>query len=171
MLGALIYKSPGGPFAHAREILDDGLDGVTRYFFFRSAVQYDSAQIDMLLLTQPVVCDRYLDSTIVCHAARDPRVWALADRALVRAPTITFVLTARAEIIASRLAARAHLGHEERDIAFVLQCDALFRGLGHPVLDSSDTPPDVLVDVALRSLAATCVPTCKAPTQPHLEIP
>jgi len=69
VLGASYYKSPGGPYAEARKIVDEVVDPLTRYFFYRAAVQYDSGVIRNLLTRTSVVCDRYIYSTIACHAA------------------------------------------------------------------------------------------------------
>lgn len=151
-LGAVVYKSPGGPFAIARELLDKELDALTRYHFFRSAVQYDSEQLARLIRVGPVVCDRYIDSTIVCHAARDARIATIGDRRHLTRPTLTIVLTAHPSVVKRRLSARASLGHDERDFEFLLRCDAIFRGLGHPVLDTSERSPEQLVDAALGIL-------------------
>ncbi|GDX83818.1 hypothetical protein LBMAG42_56290 [Deltaproteobacteria bacterium] len=151
-LGATAYKSPGGPFALARPLVDEGLDGLTRYYFFRAAVQYDSACISKLLEQAPVVCDRYIESTRVCHAIRDPRVWALDAGAALLKPTRTFVLTAHPDVIARRLLSRPERGHDEQDLAFILRCDALFRTLGHPVLDTSTTTADTIADRIVADL-------------------
>lgn len=158
-LGASQYKSPGGVFAQARAVVDTaGLAGLERYHFFRSATQSDSAAIALLLRDGPVVCDRYIDSTIVCNAARDPRVWEVADRRHLCVPVATIVLTARPEVIAARLAARANRDHEELDLAFVLRCDQSFRRLGHPILDSSDATPDLLVEQAMALIQSAACP-------------
>lgn len=62
-LNAMYYKSPGGMFAKARYMVDgDGIDPLTRYFYYRAATQYDSQAISRILAYSAVVCDRYIYS-------------------------------------------------------------------------------------------------------------
>ena len=115
-LGAYYYKSPGGPYAEARRIVDEVVDPITRYFFYRAAVQYDSNIIRGLLQNGSVVCDRYIYSTIVCHAAMDERIQGLFETTGLVMPDYVFVLTANEDVRMRRLAWRLCVSAMEKNL-------------------------------------------------------
>lgn len=103
---AYYYKSPGGPYAEARKIVDELIDPLAKYFFYRAAVQYDSAIIRDLLKTRSVVCDRYIFSTQLCHAAMDERICDLFEVTGLLMPDQVFILTAEEKVRKERLSQR-----------------------------------------------------------------
>lgn len=147
-LGYQYYKSPGGLFASARSIVDDDVDPLTRYFFYRAATQHDSKKISQMLATTGVVCDRYIYSTFAFHAAMDAKIQSLFEVTGLLVPDHTFVLTAREEIRAARLCQRIGVKDLELNLPLQRQADSLFRNFGHHVLDTSDTT----VEAATKAL-------------------
>ena len=68
-MGGIYMKTPGKSFEPAREYIDNGAATDAKLFFYLSSVFDASAQIQTTLESHPVVCDRYIFSTIVPHAA------------------------------------------------------------------------------------------------------
>lgn len=151
-LGASYYKSPGGPYAEARKIVDEVVDPLTRYFFYRAAVQYDSGAIRNLLKNTSVVCDRYIYSTIVCHAAMDERIQRLFEVTGLVMPDHVFVLTADEDVRVKRLVERPTVSTVEHNLALQRKIDKLFRAQGHPVIDTTHTRVEDVVDIILKQL-------------------
>lgn len=137
-LGYQYYKSPGGQFAAVRDLVDQDVDPLTRYFFYRAATQHDSRQIRNLLETSGVVCDRYIYSTFAFHGAMDTQIQPLFELTQLVMPDHTFVLTAREEIRACRLRERPEVKELEHNQPLQRQTDRIFKTFGHPVIDTSE---------------------------------
>lgn len=138
-LGYRYYKSPGGLFASVRDIVDDEVDPITRYFFYRAATQYDSRKIAEMLASSGVVCDRYIYSTFAFHGAMDAKIQSLFELTELLMPTHTFVLTAREEVRLERLNARQGVKDLELNLPLQRRADRIFKTFGHDVIDTSDT--------------------------------
>jgi len=141
LMNATYYKSPTGPFAECYLLLEDKVDPLTRYFFFRAATQHDSRQVAELLETSPVVCDRFIDTTFVDHVILDPRVRDAHKPVGLIIPNLVVVLTADESVRRSRLAKRTKQTSLERDEAFQRKVDSLYCTLGYPTYDTSKTTP------------------------------
>ena len=102
-LQAIYYKSSGGGFAQARQIVDEIVDPLTRYFFYRAAVQHDSGVIRSLLNMASVVCDRYIYSTFAFHMAMDERIQSLFETTDLIMPDRVILLTADKEVRRRRI--------------------------------------------------------------------
>ncbi len=144
-LGVEYYKSPGGGFAEARKLVDQSIDPVTRYFFYRAAVQYDSHRIAEILETRSVVCDRYIYSTFAFHQAMDARLAKLFELTDLKLPDIIIVLTAETTVRLSRLQERNSVSSIELDIGFQLRAEMLLKEYAHHVLDNTRCSKEELV--------------------------
>ncbi len=152
-LGYRYYKSPGGKFASARSIVDDDVDPLTRYFFYRAATQYDSRKIAQILQSSGVVCDRYIYSTFAFHGAMDAQIQSLFEFTQLIMPDYVFVLTAREEIRKQRLRQRPDTNDLDFNLSLQRQADRIFRTFNHRLVDTSDTTVDEAVKVILSHLA------------------
>ena len=151
-LKARYYKSPGGPYAKARKIVDKVVDPLTRYFFYRAAVQYDSGVIRNILKEKSVVCDRYIYSTVVCHVAMDERIQSLFEMTGLVMPDYVFVLTADEDVRVKRLAKRRAISVVERNLPLQRKIDQLFKAQGHPMIDTTHTKVKGVVEMILKRL-------------------
>lgn len=151
-LGYKYYKSPGGKFASARSIVDDEVDPLTRYFFYRAATQYDSQRIRQLLQSSGVVCDRYIYSTFAFHGAMDAQIQSLFEITRLVMPDHVFVLTAREKVRLQRLKNRSDTNDLDFNISLQRQADRIFKSYTHEIIDTSDTTVDETVDVILSHL-------------------
>lgn len=148
-LGYQYYKSPGGLFASARGIVDDDVDPLTRYFFYRAATQYDSKKIAEMLATSGVVCDRYIYSTFAFHAAMDAKIQSLFELTGLLIPDYTFVLTAREKVRSQRLRRRVGVKDLELNLPLQQQADRIFKTFGHQTVDTSNTTVEEATDMLL----------------------
>lgn len=151
-LGYQYYKSPGEPFAAIRNIVDENVDPLTRYFFYRAATQNDSRAIGELLKTSGVVCDRYIYSTFAFHGAMDTIVQSLFELTKLIMPDQTFILTAVEEVRKARLAHRPDVKTLELNLALQRQAERVFMTFGHPVVDTSRTTVEEAADIILAQI-------------------
>lgn len=150
-LDYVYYKSPGGPFALARTMVDIDIDPLTRYFFYRAAVQHDSRKISVLLGESGVVSDRYIYSTFAFHEAMDSHIGGLFELTSLIMPDYVFVLTAREDVRLARLKNRSDVTALDFNKPVQDKADRIFRGFGHPVVDTSDNTVEQTVEYILAN--------------------
>ena len=68
-LGVRYVKTPGEDYEAIREYIDKLAPPTARFFYYVSSVFNASAQIGKALQTSKVVCDRYIWSSLIPHAA------------------------------------------------------------------------------------------------------
>lgn len=153
-LGYSYYKSPGEPFASVRKMVDESVDPLTRYFFYRSATQHDSRSIANLLTASGVVCDRYIYSTFAFHGAMDPLIQSLFELTGLRMPDQTFLLVAREEIRAARLRARTDANALDLNVVLQRRSNQIFQTFGLTLVDTSDTTVEEAAGLILAQLGS-----------------
>src|SRR5205085_3065414 len=117
-LDGIYYKTPPPPYDSIRANIDKKADPWARFYFYLSAVSFASAEISRLRLTQSVVCDRYIFSTLAYHIAMDEcfRGHEVAPSLLM--PDVTFLLVAVEEervrrLIGDRKSTRLNSSHSQ----------------------------------------------------------
>lgn len=113
---AVYFKSPSEPFQTIRKSIDADVDPVTRYYFYRSAVQHDSNKIRELLENKTVICDRYVFSTFAYHLANAPEISKIMDMQNIAIPDYAFVLTAPIEECQKRIINRGFIDAPDRKL-------------------------------------------------------
>jgi thymidylate kinase len=68
-IGGVYMKTPGKGFKPARTYIDNGTPPDSKLLYYLSSVFDAAAQIGRTLETQPVVCGRYVFSTLIPHSA------------------------------------------------------------------------------------------------------
>lgn len=135
------YKSPGGPFAQLRKEVDVRATSLERYCFYRLATQFDSMEIERLLIKDSVVCDRFIASTAAYHITMDARIRVIHNDAGLLKPHFAFLLGARSEIRDKRILERAKALSDnklERNSAFLDRVAKTFMSFNLVYLDTSD---------------------------------
>jgi thymidylate kinase len=151
-INAVYYKSPGGIYAKERKVVDESIDPLRRYFFYRAATQYDSGIIGGLLKHSPVVCDRYIYSTFAMHGAMDEKIQSLFEITGLVMPDHVFLLTADEAVRRKRLAERFNTTILESNFLLQKKADELFRFQGHPIIDTTNTTVEEVVKTILSRL-------------------
>lgn len=109
--------TPMHPFNTIRDGVDQLNDLTTRFHYYLSAIIGASSIIEQSLTTHPVVCDRYVYSTIAYHRAMGVSVGHInLDLLPICVPTCTFLLTANDEIRAKRIQIRENRNTQWDDI-------------------------------------------------------
>lgn len=135
------HKSPSGPFAHLRKEVDNHANPLERYCFYHIATQFDSSQIEQLLLSGSVICDRYIASTAAYHFAMDHRISTIHNNGGLLKPDFAFHLGARSEVRDKRILSRANVLSDikiERDSSFLDRVAEIFMSFGLIYIDTSD---------------------------------
>lgn len=111
-VGAQYFSTPGNEFAQMRAYIDNGTSPDVKLLFYLSSVADASAKIENKTCTTPVVCDRYIWSSLIPHAAyfnRDldklERLFSPLIQRLAR-PTQTILLTLPEEVQLERIRIR-----------------------------------------------------------------
>lgn len=117
-------ETPWAPFDAIRQQVDDLRDLNVRFHYYLSAVIGAGPIIRELTQHQPVICSRYIYSTLAYHRAMGVCVDYLdLDKLPITKPSIAFLLTATEEVRCERIA--------NREIVTVwdqkMQADAAFR--------------------------------------------
>lgn len=108
-------KTPPPGFGAARKRVDECASMATRYLFYLSSVAYASDLIRGEIKRHPVVCDRYVVSTLACHRALGfCSCWDIRELNLLK-PDHTFFLHVSDETVRqSRLNSRKIITSADR---------------------------------------------------------
>jgi len=107
------YKTPSFPFSEIRNLVDENVNLKSRFFFYLSSVIHASQEINELLKTKTVVCDRYIHSTLCYHRAADDFFDSFNENKLeLLQPDFSFYLDADYDVRMRRIAYRENLENE-----------------------------------------------------------
>lgn len=105
-LGGVYYKSPSVEFLEMRHKLEEPVNIFGRYCFYRLAVQKDSQNIQTLLNSNVVICDRYIASTFAYHFVMDNDIKIIHNEIGLLQPDFAFLLTANSNTRNQRILKR-----------------------------------------------------------------
>jgi len=148
-LGGICYKTPPHPFAAIRAYVDGHASPCARFQFYLASVVYASAEIEKLLWGLPVVCDRYVYSTLAYHAALGVDLGNFASPAGLVMPDVTVLLVADEAERMGRLRSRQSEDVSDRylegDTCFMGRVRAEFRKMGLIEIDTTGLAPAEVV--------------------------
>lgn len=106
-INAFYYKTPARIFCKIRKDIENLQDLRLRFVFYLASVFHASSEIDKLLMKKPVVCDRYIYSTIIYHKALGVNLSFIDfNKILISSPDFCFYLFASEDICRRRLIKR-----------------------------------------------------------------
>ncbi len=144
ILGATLVKSPVEPLDAFRKVYDDCGNYTARYLYYLSTQVVSSARIAELRKSGPVVCDRYLPSTVLYHRAFGVDTSVVdTDKLGLEIPSLMVCLTCREDIRWERICSRGEDkdDHIEDNLALLAKVDKMMR-LEIPLhVDTSFTTP------------------------------
>jgi len=154
-IGAEFYKSPGPLFNSIRDKVDEGADLTSRFFFYLAGTIQTSKEISLILKTKPVVCDRYLLTTLCYHRAIGVTI-DIPDslfEPLVK-PSYTFLVTCEEKKRLIRLYSRglSYNDKQERKLQVEQRFLAEYRKYQLIEVDNSSDNPTVAAEKILRFL-------------------
>jgi thymidylate kinase len=156
-IGGVYYKTPPPPYDSIRQTIDLRADPRTRFCFYLSAVGYASHQIGQLLMTQPVVCDRYIYSTIAYHSAMDATLRSMVQAEHYLQADCPILLAADENERMRRVCARprnSHDGHLETDSVFLMNVYREFRRFNLELVDTTGLDIEAVVEGVLVRVMA-----------------
>ena len=159
-LGGIYYKTPPAPFDSIRAEIDRRSDAAARLYFYVSAVFFASLEIGELRARQPVVCDRYIFSTLAYHIAMDESFRNFVIPPTLMMPDETFLLVAdEAERLRRLLergeAASRHDSALEANRVFLAQVQREFRRFDLHVIDTTQSDADETAQQILTRVNAS----------------
>ena len=144
ILGANLVKTPAEPEAQFRKFYDSCENFEARYLYYVSTLVLASEEISKLLQFGPVVCDRYIKSTVIYHQLLgvDTAVVDIEKLDLVT-PTLTVCLTCNEEVLAKRMRERGEHkeDHIEDRIDLLTRVNQLMCSEIPTHIDTSNTTP------------------------------
>jgi len=148
-LGGKYCKTPLEPFQSARTLVDRYAPNVARFYFYVSAVYHANLSIRRWLLEGPVVCDKYIHSTLAFHRAMSV---PCDDKWInwVIKPDIVLLLDAQRSTRALRLTQRHHQPAQLPDSDFENEVLLRFRAFDLQTLHTDSLSPEQTTDRALR---------------------
>lgn len=104
---AFLYKTPSGAFERIRAEIEAIGDTQVRFAFYLASVFYASDEISSLVLHQPVVCDRYIYTTIAYHRGLDVNLSYIDINGIpIIYPDFCFYLYAEEDVREKRISGR-----------------------------------------------------------------
>jgi len=157
-LGAHYYKTPSGIFERMRADIEALKDNLVRFSFYLTAVIHDSAEIAEILKKQPVICDRYIFSTVAYHKALGvPMSYCNIDELPILTPDFSFYLYADMAICAQRMKKRGITSSSdamlERDKQLQQAIHEEFLRLPVVLVDSSTLSPEQVCETIMTHMA------------------
>lgn len=157
-LGGAYYKTPPPPYDFIRAEIDKKASPCARFYFYLSAVFFASTEIDALRRVRPVVCDRYIYSTLAYHITMDEcfRGHTLPPGLLM--PDATFLLVAGEAERLRRLMDRGeqvskHDSTLEANREYLAAVEREFRAFNLEVIDTTNSVEDEIVNLILARMA------------------
>jgi thymidylate kinase len=157
-LNGTYFHTPAEPFQSIRRALDGPASPQTRILFFLSSVSHASQQIEDLLIHTPVVCDRYIASTIAYQVAMDKRLLEITDTVSVLQPDFTFYLYADESVRRLRLTERSamegtYTDQLLEDGSYMARVDGLYRAQpGIQMIDTTEKSVDELAEQLMECI-------------------
>jgi thymidylate kinase len=155
-IGAEFYKTPAPLFDSIRDEIDINADITARLFFYLAGVIQASAEISHTLKIKPVVCDRYLLTTLCYHRALGARIDVpdFVFESLLK-PDHTFLITCEGAKRISRLYKRG-LSYNDLQEQRLLEVEQRFlseyRKYRLIEVDNSSDDPIIAADTILSFL-------------------
>jgi dTMP kinase len=161
-LAGVYYKTPPPPYESIRSAIDASADPTTRFYFYLSAVGYASTEIRRLCKASPVICDRYIYSTLAYHAVIDERFSRYEIPSALLKPDFALLLVASEEERTRRLYERLSRDHThdakfEGDPVYLAKVERQFCTLGLEIVDTTTRDADAVVSHILTVVSATAI--------------
>jgi dTMP kinase len=141
MSGGEFYKTPPSEISSLREFYDNCGSIEARYAYYLSGVLLASSRVSQLLAIGPVICDRYIYTTIAYHQAMGLVVdWIDHERLPLLRPDHCICLTASEEVIRERLRERdgnASIEGRAAKAAFMQRVSETLKGMATAAIDTS----------------------------------
>jgi len=127
--GGVYMKTPGDQYKAIRSHIDNGTPKEAKLLFYLATVLDASAQIRETLRSQPVICDRYIWSSLIPHAAYHDEylgelesIWQPFAQSLTQ-PTNTILLTVSEEEQLARMGRDRDMANLSASDRFCLNTD------------------------------------------------
>lgn len=160
-LGAVFYKTPATLFSSFRSDVDQEAVPGARFFFYMAGLVQASEEIVLICENRPVVCDRYVDTTMCYHQAIGFPVGIVGDlSSVIKIPDLKFLVTCSPDKRIERLEKRGlsyndvveqQPGVEDRLLSEYKKCNLT------EIDNSSDDPMDaveLMMSVVSNALVA-----------------
>lgn len=117
-MSAILYKTPSGVFEKIRKEIEDFGNNQVRFTFYLTSVFYASNEISKLVSQKPVICDRYIYSTIAYHRGLKVDLSHIDfERLPIVFPDFCFYLYATENVCKQRITSRKQGISSASDIA------------------------------------------------------
>ena len=116
-IGGIYYKTPSKKFEKERVEFDLSKNYSSRFLFYLKVVNHASSEISKLILKKPVVCDRYIYSTIAYHRALGVKIPSnLIEKSLILVPNLTIYLWADQKTCSQRITERGVYSNSDKEL-------------------------------------------------------
>lgn len=152
-LAGVFYKTPPSLFCETRDKMDKKIDITSRFLFYLSGVVQSSREIEKIIKTKSIICDRYIHTTMCYHSAMGINTqliekWVF-DNILI--PDYTFLIICKENIRQERLEKRGLTYNDlvERNSGIKTMYLKNFREYNLIEIDNSQNGPEFAVQKIL----------------------
>lgn len=148
-IGGVFYSTPCSVFRQARDLVDKEVNAQSRFLFYLASLMQSSEEVKRIIFKQPVVCDRYILSTMCWHKVMGVDVHLLnpfIEQNLLN-PTHQFLITCESVIRKRRLIKRGLTINDKNELKDKNE-DKFFREYQKyhiKEVDNSQDDPDLAV--------------------------
>jgi thymidylate kinase len=138
-LGARWYTTPPELFRPIRDAVEQEASPYARYLYCFAGIVQASAEIELLLARQSVVCDKFL-ATMLAYSRAGGVQAAAPPTSVVLQPDFSFLLSVPDEVRRQRIASRGYASAEqEAFLCMEIECHVIdfYRDLNVRVHDNS----------------------------------
>lgn len=157
MTGATFYKTPASIFGQVRPLVDQQATLAARFFFYLAGIAQSSLEIEALCVNGPVVCDRYLHTTVCYHEAMGVPAKMLSKEieSVIKMPDFSFLLTCEDNERIRRLYNRGLSYNDtiERSSGIEAQFLEEYEKMGMIKIDNSSNDPEIAARKIIETIS------------------
>jgi len=155
-MGAVLYKCPPDPFRQFRKTVDEQVgDPVVKFFFYLAGNFQAANEIRRMLEEHPVVCDRYIDSTLAFHRAQGVQTDILVGDLgkILLMPDLRFFVACSRAVRITRMGGRGAMSFNDKlGLRIALRYIKEYKRLNPVMIDNSTKDPQVAVDAMIAQI-------------------
>lgn len=155
-LGGHYVKTPGKEYRAISDYIDKNVSTEARYLFYLSSIIESSRQISFLLKNAPVVCDRYIYTTICWHKALGVKINigdSFFQENIIIKPNFSFLITCEEEKRIERMKKRGISHYDNFELISGVENNYLknFMEFKMVMIDNTD---DDGIDIVIKKMIA-----------------
>ena len=151
-INGVFYSTPSGDFQKIREKIHAMENIQFLFYFYLSSVIFASEEIKKIIKNKPVICDRYIHTTLCYYQALGLNTSINQVKLEILAPDFIFLLTCNKNIQDERLNTRGRSNHDVIEDRYIQKILNEYRKYHLTKIDTTNLSPNQIVDDILLKI-------------------